>query len=193
MDFPVTVNFSVHNWNPVFSDEQQCFFCQSLSAVFLPLCGRGGGVMGGGLLPSICCDGRLGYPEGVSAWPDRNHHWSVWHQASPQLRVLIRLPVDPQSRALFALQLTAHPSLLLSVRRGQIFIFLCSVWTRKAAECMEVTEHDEESPFMKITEVMGSRVGFKMNSKILMTLLKGWLFPPPNVTHNISATQQGYN
>lgn len=43
---------------------------------------------------------------------------------------------------------------------------------------MEVTEHDEESPFMKITEVMGSRVGFKMNSKILMTLLKGWLFFP---------------
>lgn len=38
---------------------------------------------------------------------------------------------------------------------------------------MEVTEHDEESPFMKTTEVMGSRVGFKMNSKILMTLLKG--------------------
>lgn len=36
--------------------------------------GRGRGVMGGGLLPSICCDGRLGSPEGASAWPDRNHH-----------------------------------------------------------------------------------------------------------------------
>lgn len=60
--------------------------------------GEGGGrVMGGGLLPSICCDGRLGSPEGASAWPDRNHHWSVWHQASPQLWVLIRLLVDPQS------------------------------------------------------------------------------------------------
>lgn len=73
---------------------------------FLPLCGGGwrgeedggggGRVMGGGLLPSICCDGRLGSPEGASAWPDRNHHWSVWHQASPQLRVLIGLLVDPR-------------------------------------------------------------------------------------------------
>lgn len=100
----------IYDWSPVFSDEQQRFLCQPLSAVYFPfsasLWGRtreeergvmgGGRVMGGGLLPSICCDGRLGSPEGASAWPDRNHHWSVWHQASPQLRVAIGLLVDPQ-------------------------------------------------------------------------------------------------
>lgn len=66
------------------SDELQLFLCQPLSAGYFPFSaslwgregggGEGEGVMGGGLLPSICCDGRLGSPEGASAWPDRNRH-----------------------------------------------------------------------------------------------------------------------
>ncbi len=100
------LNFSIHNQSRVFLTSSRVFSASlcplSLFCLSVGEDGGGGGwrrregVMGGGLLPSICCDGRLGSPEGASAWPDRDHHWSVWHQASPQLRVLIRLLVDPQ-------------------------------------------------------------------------------------------------
>lgn len=102
---------------------------------FLPLSegyGGSGGVMGDGLLPSICCDGRLGSPEGASAWPDRNHHWSVWHQASPQLRVLIRLLVDPQRAGLCSHCSWQHTEAASFCSTCPDLMFVYSVWTAKS-------------------------------------------------------------